>query len=57
LYEAAAFCITAAGTDVYIGGFESNINNIRVAKYWKNGVATTLSDGKNEAVVRAICIK
>jgi hypothetical protein len=31
--------------DLFIAGYELNSTNNRIAKYWKNGVETILSDG------------
>ena len=38
-----AIAIKVVGNDIYVTGFQDNsINNIRLAKVWKNGNATTL---------------
>ena len=42
--------------DVYAVGYEMNQQNIMVAKLWKNGVATALSDGKADAVAIEIAL-
>src|ERR1700744_1780498 len=34
---------------VYVAGYEQNSSNILVAKVWKNGVATNISDGIHAA--------
>jgi hypothetical protein len=44
---------TVRTADVYIAGYESN-GTKDVAKYWKNGVATSLTDGTQNARARAI---
>ncbi len=44
---------TVRTADVYIAGFESN-GTKSVAKYWKNGVATSLTDGTQSAWAMAI---
>jgi len=44
------------GTDVYVAGFENN-GTKDVAKVWKNGVATSLTDGTNWATARSIFVK
>jgi hypothetical protein len=50
LTTAGATCITVAGNDVYVGGYEINTgpnpvaNLVRIAKYWKNGVSVNLTD-------------
>lgn len=41
--------------DVYIAGYESNGEHL-VAKYWKNGVETVLSNGKYDAQATSIYI-
>src|SRR5882757_5168544 len=48
--------IYVSGTDVYAGGYETNGSNITVAKIWKNGVATALTDGTNDAIIASIYI-
>lgn len=44
-----------AAPDVYVAGVESN-GNLDVAKYWKNGVATALSDGTKPEGVTSIAV-
>lgn len=41
--------------DVYIAGYESNGEHL-VAKYWKNGVETILSDGSQDAQAKSIFV-
>ena len=43
------------GNDVYVGGSESNGTKF-VAKVWKNGVATVLTDGAHRAAINSIYI-
>lgn len=40
-------------TDVYVAGYEFN-RNVNVAKYWKNGVPVSLTDGTHNAIAFAI---
>ncbi len=42
--------------NVYIAGIEKNSNDLFVAKYWKNGTATTLSDGSKDAYAWSIAV-
>jgi hypothetical protein len=43
-----AYSVFVAGSDVYVAGYENDINNsISTAKVWKNGVATNLTNGIN----------
>jgi hypothetical protein len=42
--------------DVYAVGFVYNSNKIKVATYWKNGLATQLSDGTTIAELNAIVL-
>ncbi len=46
--------IVVSNGDVYAAGEEVNASNIRVAKYWKNGVAVSLSDGTTDSYLSAI---
>ncbi len=39
---------------VYVSGYEYNAQGKRVAKYWKDGVATDLSNGSTDAVANSI---
>lgn len=41
--------------DVYVAGYD-NIGGKTVAKYWKNGEPTTLSDGNQSAVAHSIVV-
>jgi hypothetical protein len=42
--EAEAYAVYVSGTDVYVGGYESNAG-IYEPKIWKNGVPSTLTHG------------
>jgi hypothetical protein len=57
---ATANAIAVAGNDVYLAGKESKFNNTNdttsIAKYWKNGTATSLTDGTNYAVATGIAL-
>lgn len=68
-HHAVARAITVVGNDVYVAGYEYNGSEISrlfngayitdgrsVAKFWKNGVATTLTDGQNNASANAITV-
>ena len=45
-----------AVTDLYLGGYEENAAGIEVAKVWKNGVATALTDGTHHARVKGLAV-
>ena len=45
---------TESNRDIYVAGWEINGSEIGVAKYWKNGVAVSLTDGTRSA--SAFCI-
>ena len=44
------------GSDVYVSGYEI-IGTNGVAKLWKNGVATSLTNGTNDAYASAVFVK
>ncbi len=50
-----SFTTTTAGKDVYIAGFEYN-GSKRVAKVWKNGVASLLTNGSNDASASSVYV-
>lgn len=53
--DALAYCILAAGDDVYIGGYVQPANKQGgIATVWKNGVAQNLTDGTTLAKVNAL---
>lgn len=70
-YFVRAYATNAAGTaygneviftttggvlqDIYVAGYESN-GTSRVAKIWKNGVATALTDGSKDGMARDIFV-
>jgi hypothetical protein len=35
--------------DIYIAGYEKSVNGNKVAKYWKNGIVTELTDGSSNS--------
>src|SRR5687767_14783031 len=47
---------TGSEVDVYVAGLENNGAGVRVAKYWKNGQAVSLSDSTNDAVAYSIAV-
>jgi len=68
-HHAVARAITVVGNDVYVAGYEYNGSEISrlfygsyitdgrsIAKFWKNGVATTLTNGQNNASACAITV-
>jgi hypothetical protein len=44
-----------SGIDVYVGGYESNGTKV-IAKIWKNGVATSLTNGSNDGFVASVFV-
>jgi hypothetical protein len=63
-YWSDANAIAVSGGDVYVAGYEVEATEVapgsflvtNVAKVWKNGVAMTLTDGRNPAVARDIAV-
>jgi hypothetical protein len=53
---AEANAIFISGNDVYVAGYEAVPNSNSVAKYWKNGVPVTLSDGSTGTSLTGICV-
>ncbi len=49
--------MVVSGADVYIAGHEVNASGKYVAKYWKNGQSTSLSDGTRDAFANDIFVK
>lgn len=64
VYDANALAVAVSGGDVYVAGYEVEVTEVapgsfiitNVAKVWKNGVATALTDGRNPAVARDIAV-
>lgn len=50
-----SFTTTTTGKDVYVAGVEYS-GTIGVAKFWKNGVATSLTNGSNYAFANSIFV-
>jgi len=53
--DAEGVSIFVSGSDVYVAGYELN-GTKRVAKYWKNGIAVTLTDGTQNAYAHSVFI-
>ncbi len=61
---ADAVSIAVSGGDVHIAGYQITNTQVApnefviadVARYWKNGVATALTDGKNEGVANYVAL-
>jgi len=51
-----ATSVFISGADVYVVGFEVNAGGNRVATLWKNGVATTLTNGQQDASANSVYI-
>lgn len=54
LYYSYATCIAATNDHVYVAGYE--LGNKYVARYWKDGLPVSLSDGSNDAVASSIFV-
>jgi hypothetical protein len=55
-YDAGATSVLVQDSVIYATGYESNGTN-EIAKYWKGTVATSLTDGTNDAKAYSIFIK
>jgi hypothetical protein len=51
-----ANCVYVSDGDVYVVGYEVFDGGKRIAKLWKNGKPTNLSDGTKETVANAVCV-
>lgn len=52
--DASAEDIAVSGNDVYVAGGEKNASGKYVARYWKNGVATDLTNGAEHGYASGI---
>jgi hypothetical protein len=52
----AANCITTAGNDVYVAGWEHTSPGITAAKYWKNGQMISLNNGNTDSRANSIFV-
>jgi hypothetical protein len=48
--------VSSKPVNVYVAGYEFNANGTAVAKLWKNGIATNLTDGTKEAVPASVFV-
>src|SRR5690349_15397291 len=48
--------INPASTEVYVAGYTFNSAGTKVAKFWKNGVATNLTDGTADAGATGVAL-
>ena len=51
-----AVAMAVSGNDIHLAGFEMNAAGKHVAKYWKNGVGISLTDGTVDAFANGIFI-
>ena len=56
LREARANSVYVSGSDVYVAGFDSNVQNMEFAVLWKNGVAQNLTDGTGRSEARSVYV-
>jgi hypothetical protein len=54
--SAGANNVYVVGDDIYIAGFQRDDLYHQTAKFWKNGIPTALTDGKNNAYANSIYI-
>ena len=55
LHSTIAQDVFVENNDVYVVGTEFN-GTKRISKFWKNGIATNLSDGNKEATAMSIFV-
>ncbi len=48
------YAMVVVNNDVYLAGYEQNASLKNVAKYWKNGVGVSLTDGTKDAEIKAM---
>jgi hypothetical protein len=47
---------SATAPIVYVAGYEQNSSGVNVAKLWKNGIATNLTDGTHDASAQSVFV-
>lgn len=52
-----ATSVAVYGNDVYVVGYETGNNSYNVIKLWKNGIATTITEGTSHAYATSVFIK
>lgn len=55
-FHAVTHSVFVFGTDVYVAGWENN-GTKQVAKIWKNGAETSITDGSNNAYATSVFVK
>lgn len=56
-YTSYGQSVFVSGNNVYIGGYENNVNGKTVAKCWLNGVETSYSNGSYNASIKSVYVK
>ena len=58
--SAKIFSMTISGGDVYAAGYEDKVINLQteyaMARYWKNGVAVSLTNGTSNSSIRSLAV-
>ncbi len=54
--DAMAYSVYPLGSDIYVAGYEYN-GAYPAAKFWKNGIATSLTTGTTTGLALSIFVK
>jgi hypothetical protein len=54
--QAEANDVYVSGSDVYVAGWEENASGTTIAKVWKNGIATLLSNGTSDMAAKKMIV-
>jgi hypothetical protein len=55
-FNSEAYSVAASSFDIYAAGYQSGGGNNNIATYWKNGVATLVTNGSNDAAATSVAV-